>query len=115
MPNTAMRIAPPAMRKVPSIIHGEKTSPKMKRAKKAFQSRDTAPRGASMTTGRAAICTSDPNILEEMKIAKPNNQSLSFEHKSSIFHKQLTLTVSDVQHSVCARVEAGSGHGSSAV
>lgn len=55
MPNTAMRIAPPAMKKVPSIIQGEKTSPNINRAKKAFQSRDTAPNGASMTTGRDAI------------------------------------------------------------
>lgn len=55
MPKTAMSTAPPAINSVPRIIHGEKTSPRMKRAKKAFQRRDTAPRGARMTTGRDAI------------------------------------------------------------
>jgi hypothetical protein len=55
IPKTAIRTAPPAMRRVPSIIHGENTSPRRKRAKNAFQRRDTAPRGASITTGREAI------------------------------------------------------------
>jgi hypothetical protein len=50
-----MRMAPPAMRMVPRIIHGENLSPRMRRAKKAFQSSETAPRGARMTTGREAI------------------------------------------------------------
>lgn len=55
MPKIAMSTAPPAMKNVPRIIHKEKTSPRMKRAKKAFQRRDTAPRGARITTGRDAI------------------------------------------------------------
>lgn len=76
MPNTAMRTAPPAIRMVPRIIHGEKTSPRMKRAKNAFHRRDTAPRGARITTGSDAIWTNDPKILEEMKMAKPSSQSL---------------------------------------
>jgi hypothetical protein len=76
IPNTAMRVAPPAIRIVPNIIHSENMSPSMMRAKKAFQRRDTAPNGARMTTGSDAICTSDPSTLEEMNIAKPNNQSL---------------------------------------
>lgn len=71
-----MRVAPPAIRMVPRIVHGENMSPSMKRAKKAFQRRDTAPNGARMTTGSDAICTSEPSTLEEMNIAEPNNQSL---------------------------------------
>ena len=55
MPKNAMRIAPPAIKTVPKIIHGENLSPRRKRAKKAFQRSDTAPRGARMTTGRDAI------------------------------------------------------------
>lgn len=83
MPNTAMRTAPPAIRMVPRIIHGENTSPKMKRAKKAFHRRDTAPRGARITTGSDAICTRDPRMLEEMKMAKPNSQSLFDNEETS--------------------------------
>ena len=55
MPNTAMRTAPPAIRIVPRIIQGEKTSPRSRRAKKAFHNKERAPRGAKMTTGRDAI------------------------------------------------------------
>lgn len=69
IPNIAMSTAPPAMKNVPRIIHGEKTSPRMKRAKKAFQRRDTAPSGARMTTGRDAIWTRAPMIFEDMNIA----------------------------------------------
>jgi hypothetical protein len=55
MPKKAIKMAPPAIRMVPRIIHGENISPSMKRAKKAFHKRDTAPSGARMTTGREAI------------------------------------------------------------
>jgi hypothetical protein len=61
---------------VPSIIHGEKTSPRRRRAKKAFQSRDTAPSGARMTTGSDAICTNDPSMLDDIKTAKPKSHNL---------------------------------------
>lgn len=70
IPNIAMSTAPPAIRMVPRIIHMEKTSPRMNRAKKAFQRRETAPRGARMTTGREAIWTRDPIIFEDMNIAE---------------------------------------------
>ena len=43
-------------------------------AKKAFHKRETAPRGARMTTGREAIWTREPKTLEEMKMAKPPSQ-----------------------------------------
>jgi hypothetical protein len=76
IPKIAIRMAPPATRMVPSIIHGEKTSPSRKRAKKAFQRRDTAPSGARMTTGSDAICTNDPNMLDDIKTARPNNHKL---------------------------------------
>jgi hypothetical protein len=69
MPKIAMSTAPPAMNNVPRIIHGEKTSPRMKRAKKAFQRRDTAPSGARITTGREAIWTKAPMTFEDMNIA----------------------------------------------
>lgn len=55
MPNTATRTAPPAMSKVPISIHIENTSPRSILAKNAFHRRDTAPRGARMTTGSEAI------------------------------------------------------------
>lgn len=55
IPNTAIKTAPPAISTVPKIIQGEKTSPNIRRAKKAFHRRDTAPKGARMTTGRDAI------------------------------------------------------------
>lgn len=71
-----MRTAPPAIKSVPRIIHGENTSPSRNLAKKAFQSRETAPRGASITTGREAIWTRDPRMLEEMKMAKPSSHNL---------------------------------------
>jgi hypothetical protein len=77
IPNTAIRVAPPAIRMVPNTIHGENISPSMKRAKKAFQRRETAPSGARITTGSDTICTSEPITLEERNMAKPNNQSLS--------------------------------------
>jgi len=69
IPKIAMSTAPPAMKSVPRIIHSEKTSPRMKRAKKAFQRRETAPSGARMTTGRDAIWTREPIMFEDMKIA----------------------------------------------
>lgn len=55
IPKTAISTAPPAIRIVPKIIHGENTSPRIKRAKNAFQSNETAPKGARMTTGSEAI------------------------------------------------------------
>lgn len=76
MPKNAIKMAPPAIRMVARIIHGEKTSPRIKRAKKAFHNRDTAPNGARITTGREAIWTSDPRILEEMNMANPNSHNL---------------------------------------
>lgn len=76
IPNTAIRTAPPAMRSVARIIHGEKTSPRRKRAKKAFQSNDTAPRGARITTGREAICTNEPRTLDMKNMAKPSSHNL---------------------------------------
>ncbi len=68
MPNTAMRMAPPATRTVPRSIQIENASPKSMRAKNAFHKRETAPRGARMTTGSDAICTMEPKRFEEMKI-----------------------------------------------
>ena len=76
MPKKAIKMAPPAIRMVPRTIHGEKTSPSMKRAKKAFHRRDTAPSGARITTGREAIWTTDPRILEDMNMANPNSHNL---------------------------------------
>ncbi len=76
IPKTAMRTAPPAMKMVPNIIHGEKTSPSRKRAKKAFQSNDTAPRGARMTTGSDAICTSEPKMLDDINTENPSSHNL---------------------------------------
>jgi hypothetical protein len=70
MPKIAMRTAPPAMRRVPRIIHRENTSPRMKQAKNAFHRRETAPRGARMTTGSEAIWNSEPRMLEETKITE---------------------------------------------
>lgn len=64
-----MRTAPPAMRTVPRIIHGEKVSPSKSLAKKAFQRSDTAPRGARITTGNEAIWKREPRIFEEMNMA----------------------------------------------
>jgi hypothetical protein len=42
----------------------------MKQAKKVLHRRDTAPRGAIMTTGSEAIWNSEPKMLEEMKITE---------------------------------------------
>jgi len=70
MPKIAMRTAPPAIRRVPRIIQSENTSPRMKQAKNAFHRRETAPRGARMTTGSEAIWNSEPRMLEEMKITE---------------------------------------------
>ena len=69
MPKIAMRTAPPAMRRVPRSIHGEKTSPRRSLAKKAFQRRETAPSGARMTTGREAIWKIEPKRFEERNMA----------------------------------------------
>ena len=76
MPKKAIKKAPPAIRMVPRIIHSEKKSPRMKRAKKAFHNRDKAPSGARITTGREAIWTSDPRILEEMNMTNPISHNL---------------------------------------
>ena len=70
VPKIAMRTAPPAMRKVPRIIQMENTLPRMKQAKNAFHRRETAPRGARMTTGSEAIWNSEPRMLEETKITE---------------------------------------------
>jgi hypothetical protein len=77
IPNHAMSTAPPMISRVPRTIQREKTSPRRNLAKKAFQRSDTAPSGARMTTGREAICTRDPMMLDEMKMPNPNNHSLS--------------------------------------
>lgn len=55
MPNMAIRTAPPAINNVARIIQDEKTSPRINLAKNAFQSRETAPSGARITTGKEAI------------------------------------------------------------
>ena len=68
MPKIAMRTAPPAMRRVPRIIQRENTSPRMKQAKNAFHRRETAPRGARITTGREAIWNIEPRMLEVMNM-----------------------------------------------
>ena len=78
MPKTAIRTAPPAMRRVPRTIHGEKTSPRSSRAKKAFQRRETAPSGARITTGREAIWKTEPKRLEEMNIATDGQDADAF-------------------------------------
>jgi uncharacterized membrane protein len=74
IPKIAMSTAPPATRMVPITIQAENTSPNMNRAKKAFHIKDTAPRGARMTTGRDAIWNIEPRMLEDMKIAEMINQ-----------------------------------------
>ena len=68
IPNTAISTAPPAMRMVPRSIQAENTSPRSRRAKKAFHSSDTAPSGARMTTGSEAIWNSEPRMFEDMKM-----------------------------------------------
>ena len=68
IPNIAIKTAPPAMRIVPSIIQAENRSPRSRRAKKAFDSNDTAPSGARMTTGNDAIWNSDPRMFEDMNM-----------------------------------------------
>jgi hypothetical protein len=73
MPKTAIKTAPPAIQRVLMTIHGENTSPRIRRAKKAFHRRDTAPRGARMTTGSEAIWNIEPKRFDEMKI--PNARS----------------------------------------
>ena len=65
----AINTAPPAIRTVPMIIHGEKTSPSSSREKNAFQRRETAPSGARITTGSDAIWKREPRTLDEMKMA----------------------------------------------
>lgn len=57
-------------------IHGEKTLPRSKRAKKAFHNSETAPSGARITTGNEAIWKREPRMLDEMKMEKPSNQRL---------------------------------------
>ena len=68
IPKTAIRMAPPATRTVPRSIQIENASPNSMRAKNAFHKRETAPRGARMTTGSDAIWTIDPKRFEEMKM-----------------------------------------------
>ena len=68
IPNTAISTAPPAMRMVPRSIQAENTSPRSRRAKKAFHSSDTAPSGARMTTGSEAIWNSEPRMFEDMNM-----------------------------------------------
>jgi len=66
IPNIAISTAPPAMRMVPRTIQAENTSPRSRRAKKAFHNSDTAPSGARMTTGSDAIWNSEPKMFENM-------------------------------------------------
>ncbi len=66
---TSSSTAPPARRRGPRSIHGEKTSPRRSRAKNAFQRRETAPRGARITTGREAIWNTEPKRFEERNMA----------------------------------------------
>jgi len=116
IPKIAMRIAPPAMRMVPMTIHGEKTSPSRSRAKKAFQSKDTAPSGARMTTGSDAICTNEPKILDEMKTANPSSHKLcEMSYKGLDRSLRKKRTVSDAQHIEGGLAGPGLQHGSSAV
>jgi hypothetical protein len=70
MPKIAMRTAPPAIRRVPRIIQRENTLPRMKHANNAFHRRETAPRGARMTTGREASWNTEPRMLDEMKMTE---------------------------------------------
>lgn len=133
IPNIAIRTAPPAMRIVPMAIHLENTSPRIIRAKRAFHSKETAPKGARITTGRDAIWNKEPNIFEEMKIAKRNGQSelIGVEqgvdvpkpnsHKLDSFQSELSskadddeLTADGVPLSAVPRGEIGSVHDSSA-
>ena len=113
MPNTAMRTAPPAMSRVPSIIQGEKTSPRRIRAKKAFQRRETAPSGASMTTGRDAICTREPRMLEEMNMPKPRSHNLCRRGnvRGHVVEKEggqpKALTVSGARHAARRLADVG--------
>jgi hypothetical protein len=125
IPKNAISTAPPAMKSVPRIIHGENTSPSKNRAKNAFQRRETAPSGARITTGSDAIWTNDPRILEKKNIAnksasgqltpldqvlnipKPNSHNLQFDHNGSqgvhIPRNLGGLTVSDALLSVHSR------------
>ena len=50
------------------IIHAENTSPRSRRAKKAFHNNDTAPSGARITTGSEAIWNKEPRMFEDMNI-----------------------------------------------
>ena len=68
IPNIAISTAPPAMRIVPRTIQAENTSPRSRRAKKAFHNNDTAPSGARMTTGSDAIWNSEPRMFEDMNM-----------------------------------------------
>jgi len=79
MPNIAMSTAPAAIRRVPRITQRENTSPRMKQAKNAFHRRETAPRGARMTTGREAIWNSEPRMLEEMKVTEDERSNDNLE------------------------------------
>lgn len=90
MPNIAIRTAPPAIHSVLRAIHGEKTSPSIRRAKNAFHSRDTAPRGARMTTGRDAIWKMEPKRLEDMKI--PKHEAVDISKRSQPQRQECMVT-----------------------
>lgn len=76
IPKRAISTAPATMSSVPRIMNLENRSPRIKRAKSAFQRSDTAPRGARMTTGREAIWKMEPRMLDEIKIPNPNSHNL---------------------------------------
>lgn len=59
----------------PNTIHGVKTSPSMNLAKRAFQRRDTAPKGARTTIGSAPTWKTVPKMLEVMKMAEKGKVS----------------------------------------
>ena len=79
MPKKAMSRAPPAMNMVPMAIHGENTSPRRIRANSAFQRRETAPKGARMTTGKDAIWKTEPRTFDVTKIAVMVSMRICFE------------------------------------
>lgn len=93
MPKMAMRTAPPAMRRVPISIHAENTSPSRRRAKKAFQRRETAPSGARMTTGSAAIWNTEPKRLEDMKMPVETDQRYAMYSKIVNTYQSLATIV----------------------
>lgn len=95
----AISTAPPPMKRVPIIMNLEKTSPRMRRAKKAFHSSETAPSGARMTTGSDAIWKIEPRMLEVKNIAEG-----LINHPRSI-EQRLSRTESEQPQSIgsCSR------------